>query len=375
MSDKYEHPHHTQEHFAPAPAPVTPDDAGSEALAEAFHSSFAIVKFVMLLLVVLFLCSGFFTVGPSEKAIILRFGEPVGKGQKALLSSGWHWSFPYPIDEVVKIPITEIQQVKSTIGWYFMAPNEEAAYKATGVEPADSSRPSLTPGMDGYVISADRNIIHTRATLYYQVDDPVRYVFGFDSASNTVQNALNNALLSTAAHFAVDDILYNNRAAFQDAVLQRVSDLADQERLGISIDHCNVESMPPRQVKYIFDQVTGARENRNKILYEAHSYENQVTNNSAAQAFTITSLAISARSRYIQSLEADAKAFSALLPNYKINPDLFEQQQLVQVMGNALTNVQDKFFLSERLDGKPRELRLLLNREPPQPKTGTQARP
>ena len=277
---------------------------------------------------------------------------------------------------MVKIPITEIQQVKSTIGWYFMTPNEEAAYKATGVEPAaNSGRPSLTPGMDGYVISADRNIIHTRATLYYQVDDPIRYVFGFDSASNTVQNALNNALLYTAAHFAVDDILYNNRAGFQDAVLQHVSELAEQERLGISVDHCDVESMPPRQVKYIFDRVTEARENRNKVLYEAHSYENQVTNNATAQAFTITSLAVSARSRYVQSLEADAKAFSALLPNYKINPDLFEQQQLVQVMGNALTNVQDKFFLPERLDGKPRELRLLLNREPPQPKTGSQARP
>jgi modulator of FtsH protease HflK len=364
MSDEHEHSHHAHEHFAPAP--VTPDDAGSEALAEAFRSSFAIVKFVMLLLVVAFLGSGFFTVGPSEKAMILRFGEPVGEGQKALLSSGWHWSFPYPIDEVVKIPITEIQQVKSTIGWYAVTPEQELS----GNLPAPGS--SLTPGVDGYVISADRNILHTRATLYYQVDDPIRYVFGFASASATVQNALNNALLYTAAHFKVDDILYNNRAAFQDAVLHNVTELADHEQLGVSIDHCDVESMPPRQLKYFFDQVTTARENRNKALYEAHTQENQVTNNASAQAYTITNLAISARSRYVQSVEADAKAFSALLPNYEINPSLFEQQQLVQVMGNVLTNVQDKFFLPERLDGKTRELRLLLNREPLQPKTGAQ---
>jgi membrane protease subunit HflK len=197
-------------------------------------------------------------------------------------------------------------------------------------------------------------------------------VFGLASPSNTVQNALNNALLYTAAHFKVDDMLYNDRAAFQDAVLQHVTELANQEQLGISIHHCDVDSIPPRQLKYFFDQVTTARENRNKVLYDAHSHENQVTNNAAAQAFTITNLAISGRSRYVQSLEADAKAFSALLPNYKVNPDLFEQQQLVQMMGNVLTNVQDKFFLPERLDGKPRELRLLLNREPLQPKTGAQ---
>jgi len=88
-------------------------DAGSQALAEALRSSFAIVRVVMVVLVALFVFSGFFTVGPQEKAIILRFGKPQGEGDKALLGAGAHWAFPYPIDEVVKVPITEIQQVKS----------------------------------------------------------------------------------------------------------------------------------------------------------------------------------------------------------------------------------------------------------------------
>jgi hypothetical protein len=60
-----------------------------------------------------------------------------------------------------------------------------------------------------------------------------------------------------------------------------------------------------------------------------------------------------------------------LLPKYKSNADLFVQQRLVETMSRVLTNVQDKIFLSERADGKARELRLLLNREPPKPKTET----
>ncbi len=79
----------------PAPAslpPETPVDAGSQALSEALRSSFAIVKFVMLLLVLVFLGSGFFTVGPQERALVLRFGRPVGTGEKALLGPGLHWS-------------------------------------------------------------------------------------------------------------------------------------------------------------------------------------------------------------------------------------------------------------------------------------------
>ena len=116
------------------------DDAGSQALAEALRSSFAIVKIVMVLMVVAFFCSGFFTVGPQEKAVILRFGKPVGEGQKALLTAGLHWSFPYPIDEVVRIPITEIQKVSSTNGWYLTTP--EAGIERRG----DARRPVAEPG-------------------------------------------------------------------------------------------------------------------------------------------------------------------------------------------------------------------------------------
>jgi len=367
MSDEHDQHDHAPEPRAAAPAPAplaAPEDAGSQALAEALRSSFAIVKFVMVVLVIIFFGSGFFQVGPQQKAIILRFGKPVGQGQAALLGPGLHWSFPYPIDEVVRIPITEIQRVSSTIGWFAETPEQELS----GNLPPPG--PSLVPGVDGYVITADRNIIHTRATLYYQVDEPIRYVFDFTSASNTIQNALNNALLDTAARFKVDDILYSDVAGFQEAVQERVSALADREGLGITVKQCNVESIPPRQLKDVFDQVTEARQNQNKVLDDAHSYENQATNSADAQAAAILSEARSARVLYVQSVQADAKAFSALLPNYEVNPGLFQQQKLVQVMGQALTNADFKAYLPTSASGEPVELRLMLNREPPGPKAG-----
>lgn len=266
----------------------------------------------------------------------------------------------------MKIPIKENQKVTSTIGWYATTPEQELSGEEL---PAGET---LDPAVDGYAITADRNIVHTRATLYYRVDDPIRYVFGFSSASNTVQNVLDNALLHTAAHFGVDSVLYSDVGGFQDAVGLAAIQLADQEQLGISIIQCDVHSVAPRQLKGIFDQVTEARESRNKILDDAHTYENQVTNTADAQASAIVNEAISARARYVQSLKADAKAFSALLPNYRINPGLFEQQKVVQVMGEVLTNVQFKSYLPTTANGYPTEVRLMLNREPPQPKTAAQ---
>jgi membrane protease subunit HflK len=368
MSDEHEHKHSAHA-SGPAPsAPETPEDAGSQALAEALRSSFAIVKFVMAALVIVFLASGLFQVGPQEQAVILRFGKFVGAGQQALLGPGLHWSFPYPIDEVVKIPIKEVQNVTSTIGWYYMTPQETVAYKATGKVSLAGN--TLSPAVDGYVITADRNIIHVSATLYYQVDDPIHYAFDFVSASNLVQNALNNAVLYTAAHFGVDDILYSDVAGFQDAVEQRAAQLADREQLGITITQCTVDKAPPRQTQDVFDQVTEARENRTRVLDIAHANEFKTTNSADAQAAAIIYEAMSASSNYVASIKADANAFSALLPKYQINPDLFEQQELVQVMGQALTNANFKAYLPTTANGEPVELRLLLNREPPGPGTG-----
>ncbi len=176
------------EHDHPEHEPSAPEgqDASTQALAEALRSSFTIVKIVMLLMVLAFIGSGFFTVGASEKAVILRFGNPVGVGDQALLGPGWHWSFPYPIDEVVHIPISAQQSVQSTVGWYFTTPEQELSGEEL------PSGPSLNPAIDGYLITADRDIVHSRATLYYHVVDPLAYTFDFSNAQVLVQNALNN---------------------------------------------------------------------------------------------------------------------------------------------------------------------------------------
>src|SRR6185436_2107569 len=124
-------------------------------------------KIVMAVLLVVFVCSGITTVGPQEKAVILRFGKPLHTGPERLLGPGFHWAFPYPIDEVVKIQVGQIQSISSTVGWY--ATTDVMA--AAGTEPP--ARPSLNPAVEGYALTADGNIIHARARLSYRITDPL----------------------------------------------------------------------------------------------------------------------------------------------------------------------------------------------------------
>ena len=360
MND-HDHPHDGPPE--PALLPETPVDAGSQALAEALRSSFTIVKVVMVLLVLVFLASGLFTVGPEQRAIILRFGKAQGEGEKALLPPGLHWSFPYPIDEHIKVSIGGLQQVSSTVGWYAVTPEQMLA----GIEPPAGA--TLNPVVEGYVMTADNNIIHSRATLTYRIKDPIRYVFSFVNASNTVQSLLDNALLHAAAGFNVDDVLTRDVAGFQEEVRRRATYLVAQQELGISVEQCTIQSMPPRQLKDAFASVLKAEVMRSKLLDEARSYENQVTNKAGADAESLVNLAQSDRARLVSDVAAQAQRFEEILPQYRRHPELFEQQRLTETLGRVFTNAQDKIFLTDNAGGKQKQLRLLLNREPPKLKT------
>jgi modulator of FtsH protease HflK len=355
----------------PPPPAAPPVDSSSQALAEALRGSFAIVKFAMVVLLGVFLFSGFFTVGPQERAVILRFGRPVGVGDRALLGPGGHWAWPYPIDEVVKVPITEYQKITTTIGWYAITPEQEAS----GEEPPQTA--TLYPGVDGYVITADGNIVHSRATVRYRITDPIQCIFGFvdstnggfslTAVSNAVLNAANNALVYSAARFTVDDLLTRDVTRFKETVEARLKDLVQDEQLGVVIDQCNVESRPPRQVKGAFESVTAASQARQALLFQARNDAFQVVSRADANAASITNLAVSASTNLVQSIAGEADKFDKLLPLYEGNPDLFKQIQFMQTMGVVLTNLEDKIYLPTTPDGKPIQLRLLLNRELPKP--------
>lgn len=354
-----------REHPPEAPAPGPPEtslDPGSQALAEALRSSFFIVKIVMAVLLLVFLGSGFFTVGPEERAMVLRLGNTVGEGDEVLLGPGPHFAFPYPIDEVVRVPIAEIQTVRSTAGWFFTTPAQELA----GTEPP--ARSSLNPAVDGYLLTSDQNIVHCRATLFYRIDDPVAYVFDFGAASNLVQNALDNALVEIAGRFAVDEILVGEVAAFKEAVKRRLAELLALRGLGVTVEQVEIESRPPLYLKADFARVTDAVQQRDKLINEARNYENQTLSRAEADAASAVNQAESARKRYEESILADAKVFEDLLPEYRANPDLFMQLQLAEALSRAMSSVQDSIYLQERRDGQAREMRLLLNRRASRPK-------
>jgi membrane protease subunit HflK len=354
---------------APAVAePVLPvEDAGSQALADALKSSFAIVKFLMAGLAAVFVASGFFTVEPNELAIVLRFGKPVGTGAEQLLKPGAHWAFPYPMDEVVRIRVGQAHTVVSESGWFATTPEQEAA----GQQP--EALPYMRPGVDGYTLAADGNIIHARATMKYRIRpaEAKNYQFNYVDTTNLLQSVLDNALFYASSRFSADGALYNDRAGFIDLVQGRVTTLLEELNLGVAVENLDVQTSAPLDVRPAFDEVLNAQQTARTRISEAEAYARGSTNNAYGQSSTIVSEALTRSNQLVKDIVADTDAFRAQRPHYEVDPNLFRQRLLAQTMGRVLTNAQEKFFLPDRSDGRPRELRLQLSREPQKPKTET----
>jgi membrane protease subunit HflK len=308
--------------------------------------------------VVVFFASGVFTVPSQEKAIVLRFGRPVGIGEDQLLGPGLHWSFPYPIDEVVRIPISQIQTVTSTTGWYATTPEMEQ----TETEP--EAGPSLNPAADGYALTADGNIAHLRMTLRYRVNNPLNYTLNFVNASNLVQNALNSALIHSTAQFTVDEAVRKEVTALKEKILADVREQIEERGLGITIEDALLESIPPRYVRKYFTDVLAAEQDRQKVINEAQAYASRMRSFAAGEANTLVNSGKAEAERILQGVAADAQYFNDQLPHYRRDPQLFMARLQTESLQRILTNAQDKI---PRLDQGARTMWIQLNREPVRP--------
>ena len=342
---------------------ISSDDASSQALSEALGSSLVLIRLLGALLLAAFVFSCVFTVKPNEVAVVLRFGKPVGEGREILKTNGLHFALPYPVDEIVRIGVGDSKVARANNAWYFVDEASEAAGNT-----AAPNVGQLNPASEGHVITADGNILHVRASMRYRITDPIAYAFRFSSASNIIENSLNNAIQWASVRYKADDMIHKDVAGFRDAIRGRVTGVIERAGLGITVEGLDVERAAPGYVKQYFDAVQTAEQDRNGRINEAQGEFDRITREAEGEAKRVVSQGESAADQIVQAIAAEAKFFQDQLATYRQNPGLYRDRLRVEALTRILTNAPDKFFLPSRADGDRRELRINLNREPVTPK-------
>jgi len=302
-------------------------DVATRSLSEALRLSFAILKVIMVVLVVIFLASGFRTVGPDEEALVLRFGriQRFGTERRATLGPGPHWVLPYPIDRVIKIPVGRKVNLAVNSFWYFLTEKEIISGKENPVRPGQPLRPTV----DGYCLTrgprqgpaainagesdanesdtnesgpnedgSDYGIVHTRWALTYRISDAEAFFrnvyvqeprpgqqygdLAADSVEPMLTRVVEDAVVSTLVHYTIDQVKFEQVARVTSDVRRRVQKRLDEMDSGIVIESMQLtQSTWPRQVNAAFEAVIRARQASDKIISEARTYAEQTLNEAA----------------------------------------------------------------------------------------------
>lgn len=268
---------------SPTPVPLPPEeqlDPGQRSLAEALRTSFKLLKYVMIVLVVLYLASGIRRVQPNQKAVVLRFGS-IGD---RIHDPGWVFAFPFPIDEVLMVEHTEVRRLDLDTFW-FAQPAEDRHIPLDEVR----ARGSLKPGTDGYMFMGDRTLLHALFAAHYQIGDVRAWVTNVQDEESLVRALLDEAVVSTAAEFGAMQVRGAERDAFLREVQRRLQAGLDDLNTGIQLVAksglvAEKEITPPLSVRPAFHAVTEAESTKRKVEQDAQKEATTTLNEAAGAA-------------------------------------------------------------------------------------------
>jgi membrane protease subunit HflK len=395
-------------------------DAAGKSLSEALRISFIVLKIIMIVLVVVFLASGFRTVEPDEQALVLRFGKICGVGENRILGPGLKWVFPYPIDKIVKIPVAKKQNLPINSFWYYQRPDELLPQS-----PESKIRPpeTLNPVIDGYCITrseeqsqtiagltgSDYHIIHCKWQLTYKIDDPERFFKNTYTDDATpgqsyadviaksikplLEHLFEGAVVTAMVNYTIDEAI-SSQDRIPKHVKRLLQEKLDQIESGIAVVSVQLTDITwPRQVDNAFLASIKASQESQKAVSEAKGYAENTLNETAGPIATQLFKALknettseeekellwsqlagqaqekiagarAYRTKVVETAKANADYLQKLLPEYRKRPELVVQKIYQDAIEYILNNVDEKIIIQPTEGTKGREIRLLLNRDP-----------
>ncbi len=244
--------------------------------------------------VVLWLLSGTYVVRPQEHGVVRVFGRCV----LGDVPPGVHWRPPWPVGRHDRVSVQRVRSV--SVGF-------TSADRTLGKE--------AQPGREFF--TGDENLINIELMAQYSVRNSRAYLFATREPGRLVAAALEWALSHAASTRKIDPLMTYDRLNIQNEVRRDAQALLDRYGVGVRLSSVNIQrTPPPAQVKAAFDDVTDAREDRERIIEEAHGYAADLMPRARGEAQRIVSEAEGYREKRVKEARGDAARFRQLEREY-----------------------------------------------------------
>ncbi|HCO69768.1 MAG TPA: FtsH protease activity modulator HflK, partial [Mesotoga infera] len=289
-----------------------------------FFWSGLFVFLVIAAIVAVYFLSGFFLVGPDQVGLIKRFGKytnTVGPGL------GYH--LPFPFESVVVVDTSNLR--KQEIGFRTL---RTGTYQ--------------TLANESLMLTGDGNIVSVEMVIQYYVGDPAKLAFNIVDDGDIVKFTTESVLREEVASSTIDAILTTERDTISIMTAEKVQ--AELERLGTGIIVKNVflqEVAPPKQVITAFDDVNSAKQDKEKLIYEAEKYKNDLIPKAEGEAAQMTRVAEGYAQERILNAEGEAERFLAILEEYEKAPDVTRTRMYLETLSKVLGEASKTVVLDQ----------------------------
>ncbi len=288
---------------------------------------------ILLLLVVIgiWLLTGFYRVEPDEQGVVLRWGEWTKTTQPGL-----NYHLPWPFETVIRPKVTKINRA-------------EIGYRTL----IDSNRGAVTRPVpdESLMLTGDENIIDVKFTVFWRIRDAGQYLFNIQAPDRTVKDASESAMREVIGKSRLQSALAEERLLLAQQTHQLTQQVLDDYGAGIEITQVEPQDIaPPEAVIASFRDVQAARADQERAKNEAEAYRNDIIPRARGAAERLVQEGTAYKEEVVAKAEGEAARFLSIYGEFAQNPDVVRRRMYLETMETVLGGI-DKVLIDSSAQG------------------------
>jgi membrane protease subunit HflK len=267
---------------------------------------------LVVLVVVIWLASGFYIVDEGRRGVVTRFGKYTETTQP-----GPRWHVPFPIEAVELVDFSQVKTI-------------EVGYRNTPKNKIDKEAVMLTD---------DENIIDIQFAVQYNLKSAEDYVFNNRRPDQIVAYVAEAAIREVVGKANMDFALYEGREQIAKQTEQLMQQNLDRYGTGVFVQKVTLQNVqPPDKVQAAFDDAVKAGQDRERLKNEGQAYANDVVPRARGTAARLLEEANGYKSEVEQRAQGDAQRFNQVLVEYQKAPGVTRERLYLDAMQSVLGN-------------------------------------
>jgi membrane protease subunit HflK len=275
---------------------------------------------IVLIIVGIWLATGFYRVQPDEQGIVLRFGEWIKTTQPGL-----NYHLPGPIEKVFTPKVTRVNRA-------------EIGFRSV-VDGGRTTAPRSVPS-ESLMLTGDENIIDIHFTVFWVINDAGKFLFNIRSPELTVKDIAESSMREVIGKTDLQYALAEGRLPLAQQTHELIQTILDQYGAGILITQIELQKIdPPEAVIAAFRDVQAARADQERAKNEAEAYRNDILPRARGDAERILQEALAYKREVVARAEGEAARFVSVYNEYRQAKEVTTKRIYLETMEQILAGM------------------------------------